>query len=511
VRHALVWSGSAESVIDLNPYLPVGYTHGVATGVDADGNVVGYAYNGVSNGQTVPPGAIAVVFVPGLAPAAGTFHSHPHPGRRRSGRGVPGLDRVGPRRLLPVGVTLDFLSTAAHLVATPTSVMIPEGESLATLALPALGSTLTAPASGKIYVTDGAASRAAGYRITPVVKPTSLNANPVEGGFTSRGTITLNIPAQTGGAVISLSSGNPALAAVPASVTLPMGYSAMSFAINTTPVSAGTSVPLTATLNGVSVQGSISLSAAPVISLSSLSAPSVVGGQPIVGTISLNNFPREAAGATISLSSGDATTIQVPATVTIPQGAYSVSFSGTTTVVNGLKGVTLMATYKGSALSTTVMVNPIPTVTILSADYVLDTKMFKVQASTTFTNAILTYGGDPAAGPIGTMQFEKGVFKGSILLDTPPHRGHGLEFPRRPGQPARHDQDRHWRQQHWRRRRWWWWWWWWIDRIRLQTGREDGGQGNGDAEPRGRQLRPRNHSHSHGHSRRGLPLVGLVR
>jgi hypothetical protein len=28
-----------------NRYLPAGYTNGVATGVDIDGNVVGYAYN----------------------------------------------------------------------------------------------------------------------------------------------------------------------------------------------------------------------------------------------------------------------------------------------------------------------------------------------------------------------------------------------------------------------------------------------------------------------------------
>ncbi|MDB6038386.1 MAG: uncharacterized protein JWM99_2227, partial [Verrucomicrobiales bacterium] len=48
------------------------------------------------------------------------------------------------------------------------------------------------------------------------------------------------------------------------------------------------------------------------------------------------------------------------------------------------------------------------------------THMFKVAATTTFTNAVLTYGGSPDAAPIGTMQFEQGVFKGSIILDTAP-------------------------------------------------------------------------------------------
>ena len=65
VRHALVWSGTADSVVDLNQFLPAGYTHAVATGIDANGNVVGYAYNTPVYGLAVPPDAIAVVFAPG--------------------------------------------------------------------------------------------------------------------------------------------------------------------------------------------------------------------------------------------------------------------------------------------------------------------------------------------------------------------------------------------------------------------------------------------------------------
>mgnify|MGYP000883691114 CR=1 FL=1 len=55
MRHALVWNGTADSVVDLNVYLPAGYTHGVATGIDQDGNVVGYAYNTFVAGVTIPP------------------------------------------------------------------------------------------------------------------------------------------------------------------------------------------------------------------------------------------------------------------------------------------------------------------------------------------------------------------------------------------------------------------------------------------------------------------------
>ena len=53
VRHALVWNGTAQSVVDLNQYLPPGYTHAVATGIDANGNVVGFAYNTPATGLVI--------------------------------------------------------------------------------------------------------------------------------------------------------------------------------------------------------------------------------------------------------------------------------------------------------------------------------------------------------------------------------------------------------------------------------------------------------------------------
>ena len=150
-----------------------------------------------------------------------------------------------------------------------------------------------------------------------------------------------------------------------------------------------------------------------MVGLAGVTIPSMIGGQSVVGTVTLNNFARELDGAVITLSSGDTKTLQVPATVTVPRGSFSVSFNVTTTVVPGSKGVSVKATYNGGNLSTNVTVSPIPPVTILSADYYLDTQMFKVVASTPDANPILTYGTDV---PVGTMQFELGQWKGSTIL-----------------------------------------------------------------------------------------------
>jgi hypothetical protein len=419
VRHALLWSGTAASVVDLNQYLPAGYANAVATGIDANGNVVGYAYNGAHPyGLSIPAGSIAVVFAPGAPSPTQLASIALSAANVTPGDTVDGVVTLG--GAAPAGgTTISFLSTNPSLAPTPTTVVIPEGQISAAFTLTAGGATLLVPTSLKIYATDGAVSQATPLTVTPRVNLSALSLNTVEGGFSTNGTISLNIPAQAGGATVSLFSSNVGLVTLPSSLTLPQGYTSMSFSATTSPVTETTLIPITATFNGTTVTGSLTLSPAPVVSIAALSGQDVVGGQTMPITVTLNNFPRAAQGAVITLTSSDTGTLQVPATVTVPMGAFSATVMATTNVVPGTKSVTLKATYNGSALTTTVSVQPIPTVVITQADYLTDTKMLKVTATTTFSNSVLTYG-DSANGPFGTMQFELGVFKGSIVLNTPP-------------------------------------------------------------------------------------------
>jgi hypothetical protein len=46
--------------------------------------------------------------------------------------------------------------------------------------------------------------------------------------------------------------------------------------------------------------------------------------------------------------------------------------------------------------------------------------MFKVAATTTFANSVLSFGTDPLSAPIGTMQFELGSFNGAAIMATAP-------------------------------------------------------------------------------------------
>jgi hypothetical protein len=49
--HALLWTGSADSVVDLHTFLPPEFTTSFAHGIDADGNIVGYAYDPATGGH----------------------------------------------------------------------------------------------------------------------------------------------------------------------------------------------------------------------------------------------------------------------------------------------------------------------------------------------------------------------------------------------------------------------------------------------------------------------------
>ena len=420
VRHALAWTGTPESIVDLNQFLPIGYANGVATGLDADGNVVGFAYNNQLQGLFIGGDVIAVVFAPGQASPSALSSLTLDSASVAPGGALTATVTLG--GVAPAGgISITFLSNNVGLAGTPAPVTIAEGQSSATVPVLVLGSTLTVPTSFRLFASDGTVSKSALITVKPVVKLNTMTINPVEGGFSTYVSVSLTIPAQAGGAVVSLTSGNPTLVQVPATITLPQGYAGLSFTVQTSSVTAATSVTLTATLDGVSVTANAVLSPAPVISLSSITMPaSIVGGQTALGYVMLNDFVRNPAGATVLLSSGDTNTVQLPASVFIAAGSWTGYFNATTSVVPGNKGVSIKATYNGAQLSTNMSVQPIPPITILTSDYKPLTQILKVTATSPDPNVVLTWGANGV--PFGTMQFEQttGVWQGATTTTTPP-------------------------------------------------------------------------------------------
>src|SRR6266550_3189960 len=94
-----------------------------------------------------------------------------------------------------------------------------------------------------------------GYNPAPTAQASlnalGLNPSTVTGGQTTMGTVSLTGPAPSGGALVSLSSANPA-ATVPSSVLVPANSSSINFTVNTTSVGATSAGNITATYAGVS-------------------------------------------------------------------------------------------------------------------------------------------------------------------------------------------------------------------------------------------------------------------
>jgi len=87
----------------------------------------------------------------------------------------------------------------------------------------------------------------------PVASLSTVSVAPtsVVGGSSSQGTVTLTAGAPTGGAIVSLSSANTAVATVPASVTVVAGATSANFAITTKTVPASTALTITGTFGAV--------------------------------------------------------------------------------------------------------------------------------------------------------------------------------------------------------------------------------------------------------------------
>jgi hypothetical protein len=89
-----------------------------------------------------------------------------------------------------------------------------------------------------------------GVSASPTLASLNLNPSSLIGGSPSQGTATLSAAAPAGGQTVTLSSSNPAVASVPASVTVGAGATSATFTVATTSVPSSTVVTVTGTSGG---------------------------------------------------------------------------------------------------------------------------------------------------------------------------------------------------------------------------------------------------------------------
>jgi len=189
----------------------------------------------------------------------------------------------------------------------------------------------------------------------------------VTGGTSTTGTVTLSGPAPAGGAFVDVWSDHEAVQ-VPSSVTVPAGATSATFPVIASPVTSQVIAPVSANYNGTLRSATVTVNPAPpptVIGLTFIPSP-VDGGNFSQGTVTLSGA-APSGGAVVSLSSNHSA-VQVPASVTVPEGATSATFTANTSAVTSQVTATVTATYNSTSQTATLTVNPppLPTVSTLT-------------------------------------------------------------------------------------------------------------------------------------------------
>lgn len=242
------------------------------------------------------------------------------------------------------GTVVDLSSSNPSIAPAPPTVSVPAGTDKVLFTIP----TSAVPTNSSVTFTASllGAKSIANVKITPVLAALKLGKTSTTGGIAVGGTVALTGPAYSGGIVVNLSSDNPAVARVPATVTVPQGVSTASFTVSTSAVSAPTQVTLTAS-SGDSVKTVVLTVDPPAVKSLTLSPTQVKGGQNAKGTVTLSGVAPN-GGSTVALSSSNPAIAQVPPQVIVPVGSSTASFTITTSPVQTETGVNISATYNGT-------------------------------------------------------------------------------------------------------------------------------------------------------------------
>jgi hypothetical protein len=209
-------------------------------------------------------------------------------------------------------------------------------------------------------VTINATLNSTSASVTFAVQPATLQSlttpGQYTGGFAMQTIVMLSGQAPAGGTVVSLSSSNPALVNVPASVTVAAGNQSISFTVPTSAVTAPTAVTISATLNGTTVQSQVTLTPqqAPISLTLDPAVASAPGGSS--GTVRLAS--PAPSDTLLFLSSSNPAVASVNSAVVVPQGAVAGGFFVNVPVLDTTTTVTISVSGAGVTKTAALTVQP---------------------------------------------------------------------------------------------------------------------------------------------------------
>jgi hypothetical protein len=242
------------------------------------------------------------------------------------------------------GVTL--ASDRPELAEVPVSVTIPAGA--VTVSFPVTTAAVSEITPVEITASYGGATWTATLTLAPVtLSSISLCFDSVTGGTRTSCFFFLSDGAPPGGAVLTITSSDPAIAWVPASYTVGPNSTGAAFRVLTAPVTAPTPVVIIVSCGGVTRTATLTVLPSAVYSLS-LAPEILAGGASATGVVTLTG-PAPPGGAVVTLASDPADAASVPESLVVPPGATTAAFPIATRRVAGLTPVTVIATGGGAS------------------------------------------------------------------------------------------------------------------------------------------------------------------
>lgn len=247
------------------------------------------------------------------------------------------------------GAIVNLASSNPSIASVPTTVIVPSGATAASFTITVTDNALTADTQVTITASRGPTSI---DRIL-TVKKTSLDLtvtpSSVVGGNPVTGKIVIGAPAPPGGISFNMTSSAPE-AQVPTPVVVPAGAKSVTFTITTSPVSNIVNAVIGASSGSISDTANLEITPVGIIGLRC--NPSIVrGGQPTQIQITLN-AKAPGGGAQVFLSAApNGQIVILPASVTVPAGQSTYTFTAITRRVSRTLTTTITGTYNGSSAS----------------------------------------------------------------------------------------------------------------------------------------------------------------
>jgi len=284
------------------------------------------------------------VFVVKVSPASLSFSPNFGPG------GVPVQGTVTLTAPAPAGGIVVSLASDSAYAKVPSAVTVPAGASSGTFTL------TTLPVSTDTTANILARSLAGNITTTFTVQPPQVVAvqmpSSLIGGTSGVGTVILNGPTSKTGLVVNL-TGAPNIS-MPSSITAPAGATSANFNYTTTPVGAPTPEQIVASDFRGFVPFNILVQ--PLALTLTFDSSTLAAGSSMQGTVTIPAPAPTSGYAVVLQSSGGAA--KVPASIVIPAGSTSASFTVTTTKVTSSVTISVKARISSASTTTSFTLHP---------------------------------------------------------------------------------------------------------------------------------------------------------